>query len=84
VRPGEVYGLLGPNGPGKSTLVKQVIGLLKLTAGFDFIWSMPAPRSAQAASTFPLYTLLSLVFPPGNLPRVAVRRRQGTPVLQHG
>ena len=61
---GEVYGLLGPDGPGKSTLVKQVIGLLKPTAGFDFIWSMAVPRSAQAASTFPLYTLLSLVRQP--------------------
>jgi len=33
VAPGEVYGLLGPNGARKSTLVKQVIGLLKPTGG---------------------------------------------------
>jgi ABC-2 type transport system permease protein len=27
---------------------------------FDFIWSLPAPRSAQAASTFLLYTALAV------------------------
>jgi ABC-2 type transport system permease protein len=36
---------------------------------FDFIWSLPAPRSAQAASTFLLYTLLSL---PGTVLALAV------------
>ena len=33
INPGEVYGLLGPDGAGKKTLVKQVIGLLKPTSG---------------------------------------------------
>ena len=32
----------------------------RLEGTFDFIWSMPAPRTAQATSTFLLYTLLSL------------------------
>jgi ABC-2 type transport system permease protein len=32
----------------------------KLEGTFEYIWSMPAPRSAQAASTFLLYTLLAL------------------------
>jgi len=33
VEPGEVYGLLGPNGAGTTTLVKQIIGLLKPDGG---------------------------------------------------
>lgn len=33
VRPGEVHGLLEPNRAGKTTLVKQIIGLLKPTSG---------------------------------------------------
>ncbi len=32
----------------------------KLEGTFEYIWSMPVPRSAQAASTFLLYTLLAL------------------------
>src|SRR4051794_19643306 len=33
VRRGEVFGLLGPNGPGKSTTVKLILGLLHATRG---------------------------------------------------
>src|ERR1035438_9038547 len=32
----------------------------KLEGTFDYIWSLPSPRSAQAASTFALFTLLAL------------------------
>jgi ABC-2 type transport system permease protein len=32
----------------------------RIEGTFEFIWSLPAPRSAQAASTFALYTALSL------------------------
>ena len=32
----------------------------KVEGTFDFIWSLPTPRSAQAASTFVLYTALSI------------------------
>lgn len=33
IRPGEVYSLIGPNGSGKTTIVKTVAGLLKVDAG---------------------------------------------------
>ncbi len=32
----------------------------KLAGTFDYIWSLPSPRSAQAASTFTLFTLFAL------------------------
>jgi len=41
VRPGEIFGLLGPNGSGKTTTVKTILGLLEpddgqvLVGGFD-------------------------------------------------
>ena len=54
---------------GTPTLALIPLGLVMVPTGvseqkvegtFDFIWSLPAPRSAQAASTFVLYTALSI------------------------
>src|SRR3954451_810250 len=33
VRKGEVFGILGPNGSGKTTTIRLLLGLLKPTAG---------------------------------------------------
>jgi ABC-2 type transport system permease protein len=41
-------------------LVPASVGQQKLAGTFDFTWSLPVPRSAQAVSTFLLFTLLSL------------------------
>ncbi|MGE5225416.1 MAG: ABC transporter permease [Planctomycetaceae bacterium] len=54
---------------GTPTLALIPLGLVMVPGGvsqqriegtFDFIWSLPSPRTAQAVSTFTLYTLLSL------------------------
>ncbi|MGH2668755.1 MAG: ATP-binding cassette domain-containing protein, partial [bacterium] len=37
VRRGEVYGLLGPNGAGKTTTLRVISGLLRPTAGNEWI-----------------------------------------------
>ncbi len=37
VRQGEIYGLLGPNGSGKTTILSIVMGILRQTAG-DYYW----------------------------------------------
>jgi len=41
-------------------MVPSTVASQKIEGIFDYIWSLPAPRSAQAASTFVLYSLLAL------------------------
>jgi ABC-2 type transport system ATP-binding protein len=38
VRPGEVFGLLGPNGSGKTTTIKLLLGLIGATKGDAFVF----------------------------------------------
>src|SRR5436309_2300358 len=42
VRKGEIFGLLGPNGSGKTTTIKLLLGLLFPTEGEAFIFGKPA------------------------------------------
>lgn len=42
VRQGEVFGLLGPNGSGKTTTIKLLLGLLFPTSGEALIFGQPA------------------------------------------
>jgi ABC-2 type transport system ATP-binding protein len=55
VEPGEVYGLIGPNGCGKSTTMKAVLGLLAPTAGTTSIFGRPSTEvaSRQAVGFLP-------------------------------
>ncbi len=41
IQPGEVYGLLGPNGSGKTTTLKIVLGLIEASDGDAFIFGEP-------------------------------------------
>ena len=47
VRKGEIFGLLGPNGSGKTTTMKLVLGLLFPTEGDAFIFGEPATDVAK-------------------------------------
>ena len=48
VRRGEVFGLLGPNGSGKTTTLNMVLGLLAPTAGEISVLGLPMPQGQQA------------------------------------
>jgi ABC-2 type transport system ATP-binding protein len=42
IRRGEIFGLLGPNGSGKTTTIKLLLGLLFATDGEAFVFGKPA------------------------------------------
>ena len=54
VRPGEIYGFLGPNGSGKTTFLRMLCGLLRPDGGsgsclgLDFRRESPKSKSASA------------------------------------
>jgi ABC-2 type transport system ATP-binding protein len=49
VRPGEIYGLLGSNGAGKSSTIKSVVGLVRPTAGTVRIFGLDPMGDGVAA-----------------------------------
>jgi len=48
VRPGEIYGLLGSNGAGKSSTIKAIVGLVPPAAGQVRVFGFDAAREALA------------------------------------
>ncbi len=44
VRPGDRYGFLGPNGSGKTTTVRMLLGLVHATKGTIEVLGQPVPR----------------------------------------
>ncbi len=47
IRRGEIFGLLGPNGSGKTTTIKLLLGLLFPTQGEAFVFGQPATDVAK-------------------------------------
>ncbi|GAA4465159.1 ATP-binding cassette domain-containing protein [Novipirellula rosea] len=69
VKPGEIFGLLGANGAGKTTVIKMLTGLLPPTAGAGRVAGADMRRAGQAikerigymSQAFSLYQDLSVV-----------------------
>ena len=47
VQPGEIFGFLGPNGSGKTTIIKTLCGLLKPTSGAAEVFGMDCLKQAE-------------------------------------
>jgi ABC-type multidrug transport system ATPase subunit len=45
---GSVYGFLGPNGSGKTTTIRMLLGLIRPTAGSHTLLGRPMPADAEA------------------------------------
>ncbi|MDH6623818.1 ABC-type multidrug transport system ATPase subunit [Streptomyces sp. LBL] len=45
---GSVFGFLGPNGSGKTTTIRMLLGLIEPTSGAARVLGRPMPRSARA------------------------------------
>jgi ABC-2 type transport system ATP-binding protein len=55
VTPGQVYGLIGPSGGGKTTVLRAALGLLRPTEGTAYILGQPAlhlPRALRARISY--------------------------------
>ncbi len=69
VRAGDRYGFLGPNGSGKTTTVRMILGLVYPTSGEMEVLGKPAPR--QLASVLPM--IGALVEGPAAYPHLSGR-----------
>lgn len=83
VRRGEVVGLIGGSGTGKSVLLREIIGLLKPNAGTikvfgESVWGLPAEDLRQ------LRTRFGVLFQDGALfSSMSVEQNVATPLREH-
>src|SRR5512147_357535 len=69
VRRGEIFGFLGPNGSGKTTTIRMMLGLMKPTSGSVEVLNMKVdknagkirPRVGYMSQRFSLYNDLTVL-----------------------
>jgi len=82
---GDFLAVLGPNGGGKSTLLKLLLGLLKPGGGVVRVLGQPAGQSGGRIGYLPQYTQVSAHFPITVLGATGGTRRQRCcPRAAHG
>jgi ABC-2 type transport system ATP-binding protein len=93
VERGEIFGLLGGNGAGKTTFIKSLLGIVRKTAGQATLLGFPAgdrrgrrlvgylPENLRVPRHLTGYTALEYYGNLSNLPTSIIRRRRG-PLLE--
>ena len=73
VKTGEVFAFLGPNGSGKTTTVKSIVGLNVPTSGRILVNGIDVHREPKRARTFLSYLPQRVVFPENLTAREIIR-----------
>jgi len=63
VSDGEYLGIIGPNGGGKSTLLKAILGLIPVSSGNISIYGGNAHKNRSLVGYVPQFALLNRKFP---------------------
>jgi len=63
VERGDLLGIIGPNGGGKSTLLKVILGLVKPVRGHVAVWGEPPEESSDRIGYVPQRSLFDRDFP---------------------
>lgn len=81
---GEFLGIIGPNGGGKSTLMKAILGLVPITEGEILIYGQPAKKNLLSIGYVPQFTSLKRNFPISVLESVlTAKMSQGLNLYKH-
>ncbi len=78
VEKGEYLGIMGPNGGGKSTLLKSVLGLIPITSGEVKIFGNSVKQNKKTLGYVPQFSAMDKKFP------ITVREVVQTAFLKHG
>ena len=63
IKKGDFLGVIGPNGGGKSTLLKVILGLVEPVQGEVKVWGKPPEESAHLIGYVPQHSLFDPDFP---------------------
>lgn len=85
IRRGQVVGIVGPNGGGKSTLLKAILGIAPVVSGSVFLFGRPADKMRSSIAYVPQREEVEWDFPVtvmdvammGRYPRTRLFRRPG-------
>lgn len=60
---GKIIGIIGPNGGGKTTLLKCLLGLIPITSGTISIFGLPVSKARKYIGYIPQYNIFDYDFP---------------------